>query len=904
MLALLLSSLVFSLGLATTSYASSVSLDYPLQDQLPPVARVGADFSWKISPHTFRSSANESLKYSASSLPHWLTFNDADLSFRGTPSKNDTGTDTVQLSAKDSSDSATSKFDLVVSDQAAPTLQHSIVEQFQLPNPSLSSVFTISPNSALSSHNPALRIPPGWSFSIGFQYDTFATSGDNIYYAASQADGSPLPDWMVFNAKSITFNGYTPKSNSSAPYTVPLALHGSDQEGYSASSLMFDIVVAAHDLSLTTSSLPTINITASTSFDVSLTSPADFTGILLDGKQIQPTDIVTIEVDTSYYSWLKYDTHSRTLSGDPPDDLDNGTLLPVTLTTNVNQTLETNVSLAVVPSFFTAAQLQPILVNPGQALNFSLASFYSNNSGLKISNGPDSDVNLTAAFDPKDATNFLTFDVTSGLLNGTIPSPSGGTNYSHISVTFTAYSRDTHSTSHTSLPISLSASDFAHQNKAAGLSAASRAKLLLGLKIAFGIIGGLLLFGLFFAGMRRCTRVEDTALQGEEGMKGYTEDEKRWYGIGNDAEGASLLFHFQAFSHFFAGTATGGLAGIRQAISRSLSSIVSPRIPSPSPKVLQDEPMSPGVMKKAIFMGKIRQTAGRKVSDTVKAVGDTCRRVVGSIGPAGGGGRTRRPIIGKPILVSHNNDPVHLTASPRHPEVSPFEDLDFSQYAPSGVSLSIAGSPSSSTGGRSIPRRRADFAPPGANGKSPVVLTTPPQAYRGHGSSIRRRSVDLESLVESMGSRSALSVQSEVAISRTERTSMRSVRSASAVSEQSAEPRASHSRRPSSSKPKPRPRLMPFTSSSRVPVPKMPQSYFTGDADPEEAAVESDSSGEKGRKKRVVSQMAKVFRSASTDRGLREGRDEAEQSTGDELSVGIQYVKALGADLPGMSFQA
>lgn len=122
-------------------------------------------------------------------------------------------------------------------------------------------------------------------------------------------------------------------------------------------------------------------------------------------------------------------------------------------------------------------------------------------------------------------------------------------------------------------------------------------------------------------------------------------------------------------------------------------------------------------MKKAVFMGKIRKTAGRKVSDTVKVVGDTCRRVVGSIGPAGAGaGRARKSLISKPVLMMHNNEPVRLTAgktpSPRHPEATPFEDLDFSQYAPSGLSLSIAGSPSSSTGDRSIPRHRADFAPP------------------------------------------------------------------------------------------------------------------------------------------------------------------------------------------------
>ncbi|KAH8081326.1 hypothetical protein BXZ70DRAFT_1012416 [Cristinia sonorae] len=879
----------FILVLVFSSYVSAddISLVYPLEDQLPPIARVGDPFSWTISRNTFVSASNHTLQYSSGSLPHWLAFDDADLVFHGTPTRDDKGSQAIQLTAKDSSDSATSRFNLFVTDQAGPTLQHSIVEQFQLPNPSLSSVFSLAPHSALRSKNPALRIPPGWSFSIGFQYDTFTTAGDDLYYAASMANGEPIPDWMVFNPRSITFNGYTPKQPSnSAPYTISLALHGSDQEGYSASSLLFDVVVAAHELSLATPSLPTINITADNSFSVSLTSPVDFTGVLLDGKQIQPSDITAIQVDTSYYSWLTYDTSSRTLSGDPPKDLDDGTLLPVTLTTNINQTLETNVSLAVVPPFFTSADLKPILVNPGQAVNFSLSPFYSNNSGITVGSGPDSDVNLTAAYDPKDASDFLTFDVASGLLSGNIPT-SGGNNYSHIGVTFTAYSRITHSTSHASLPISLSASDFAHQqHHASGLSAAARAKMLLGIKISFSIIGGLLLFGLFLAGMRRCTRVPDTALQGEEGRKAWTEEEKRWYGL--DADGHS----------------TRGLARLSRAISRSISSMISPRIPSHSPKVPPEAPLSPGVMKKGIFLGKIRQTAGRKVSSTVKVVGN----IVRSIGPSAGTGATksRKPIISKPVLMMHNNEPVHLTAgntpSPRHPEVAPFEDLDFSQYAPSGLSLSIAGSPSSSTGDRSIPRRRADFAPP--NVKSPEVLTTPPQVYRGHRNSIRRRSVDLESLVESMGSRSAMSVQSEAAImnSRGEKSmSMRSYRSVSAISVQSvADARASHSRRPSSTSKggKTRPRLVPFTSSSRVPVPKMPSSYFTGDVDPAEV-VESDNVIEavSPKSKRVVSQMAKVFRSASTDRGLREGKiGEGEGSTGDELSVGIQYVKALGAD--------
>ena len=73
---------------------------------------------------------------------------------------------------------------------------------------------------------------------------------------------------------------------------------------------------------------------------------------------------------------------------------------------------------------------------------------------------------------------------------------------------------------------------------------------------------------------------------------------------------------------------------------------------------------------------------------------------------------------------------------------------------------------------------------------------------------------------------------------------------------------------------------MPFTSAARVPVPKL-----------EDAA---NNPAGKGKKKRVVSQMAKVFRSASTERRFAQ---EGGEAGGDELSVGIEYVRALGGDL-------
>lgn len=817
---------VFSATLFCTSVFASVVVQYPLEDQLPLIARINTPYTWTISNNTFISTHNATLDYDTSDLPGWLTFDKATLAFHGTPSKSEEGSHYITLTAKesDSSDSDSSSFSLVVSSMPAPKVKHPVVEQFKLPNPSLSSVYLVSQNSALKSSVPALRIPHKWSFSIGFEYDTFASDAvENIYYAALQRDGSPLPDWIEFNSRSITFNGVTPTEHDErTPRSLSLALHGSDQEGYSGGSVLFDIFVAEHELSLSTTSLPTINVTADTEFSVSLNSPADFSGVLLDGEPIQPSQIVAMEVDTSYYGeWLEYDTESRTLSGTPPAGMDNDEddpVLPVMITTTVNQTIETNVSIAVVPSYFTAPTLQPVLIQGGQPWTFSLAQYFSNATAP----GERSDVSLSAAFEPDNSTQFLTFDPSSATVSGTIPN--NFTDYSHITLTFTAYSHITHSTSHTSLPISLTPSDYAHAHDKTGssLSAATKAKLLLGLKIAFGIIAGLVLFGVSLAAFRRFARVQDSALLGEEGQRAWTDEEKKWYGIGIEVEGKDIGTELRRVrtrlgnGSVYSGSSLG----------------------------------TPAVMSKAEFFARVR-SAARHVSDTVRNVGSTNKKT--------------RPVISKPTLIMAEDGRIANADDP-------FDDSHATSYVPSasgwtGASLSIPGSPSDSTGERSIPRRRPDFGPPGRS-PSALLLATPPQTYvskthaYAHGAPLSR-----SSSVDSDGD-SAHTHATEAVVQRAR--SVRSVRSAASMVSFSGDPGV------------PTPRLVPFAA-ARVPVPKSSQDQPVAGAGPV-------------RTKRVASQMAKVFRSMSTEKRF----SQAEGMPGDDLSVGIEYVRALGDDVDGL----
>lgn len=886
------------------SAVSSVSVLYPLDDQLPPIARINAPYSWSFLPNTFLS--DDPLSYSASVLPDWLSFDPATRSFSGTPSANDGGTPKITVTAStnnsSNSDSASSSLTLCVTPYPAPELHIPIEQQFDAKNPSLSSVFVIHNSSSLHGSRPALRVPPKWSFSIGFDYRTFSAK-NSLYYAARQVDGAPLPDWIDFNERAITFNGVTPPpQNLTGPHVVSLVLHASDQKGYSAATVEFDLVVAAHDFSLVTDSLPTINVTAGQEFQFTLNSAVDFSGVLIDGESVAPSNITSLDIDTSALEgWLRYDAGSKTLSGEPPSDFTRG-VLPVILTSSVNQTLHTDVALAAVPSFFSTDNLAAIMASPGDTLTFDLDQYFSNNSGL----GKGSDVELTAVFDPLESGDYLSFDSSSSTLAGTIPS---NLSYQHIAVTFTAYSHVTHSTSHATLPISLSSSDYKNQhNKSGGhgLSPAARRKLMLGLKIAFGIICGFVGIAIIFAVLRRCSRVPDTAIMGEEGVRAWTADEKRWYGIGIEVNGEKYTPSPPSRGYGWSeGIVTRSSSnqqtqgdGIGATVSRVLTRTLSNISRNRSPLSPVGHPQSPTMIKKVEFVGKVRATA-RLVSDKYRRVVSGPKRPTiskptliltserGHDGP-GGHGHARTDIDGLPLT-----NPAGLL-SVRDLRMGVLDDSAMGQYAPSALTgTSMTNSPSSSTDARSIPRRRADFAPP-------KVITTPPEAHL-EGTVCR----SLDSLADSLATDSSTRThEAEAVVQRATRAA--SVLSFPAVHHHAESPMVLETARP---------RLVPFTSAARVPVPKMPSSFFSHDTaagrsgaakgggqGAGESEGQEQGQGQGATTKRVVSQMAKVFRGSQ----YREREShvpvqalalaQVAGESADELTAGIEYVRALGDD--------
>jgi axial budding pattern protein 2 len=796
---------------------SSISVPIPLNAQLPPIARVDKPYSWTFAEGTFLSARNASLVYSASALPTWLSFNSATRTFSGTPALDDEGKPRIKVLATDpeASNSVSSSWSLCVTPNPPPVvLSKPLSSQLKSQdNPSLGSVFVLSDGiSALQrTQYPTLRIPPGWSFSIGFDGDTFMGM-DDARYAVLQADGSPLPSWITFNPDEITLNGVTPRLDEfSNPY-LSLALHFSDRSGFSVASELFDVVIAAHELHAPMGGLPMINIT-STTLDVLLNSQFYFDGVLVDEAPLDLQNLVSLEIDVSQYSWLHYDAESRRLAGQLPGDFDtrNATILPVALNTVYNQTLHTQVKLASAPSYFSQDPLPQISAASEKDLHFNLTPFFSN--------ATLGDVDLTASYEPADAGSYLHFDTASAVLSGSIPSP-GKIDYNLVTVSFYAYSRLTHSISHTSLPISFNPTDPEHTQPSTGsLFRGPRKRLALGLAIALALLGGLLVLGLLLAALRCFARPPDSALTGEAATRAMTESDRQWYGIGDmdqveDRNNAEKGY----------GTRTNGQLGeLGIGLPRAMT------FASSNDERLLD---SPGQLSKAEFLGRLRATV-RKVSNRYRG--------------------TRKSAISRPVLVLDAGDS-RVLGTPLTPEIPALAGYEPMGYSGMGTTTSsLRGSPSSSTGDRSIPQRRADFAPPRVPAPAPVAIH------------VASRSLDSD--ISLASDSSARTHAAEAVVQHAARA--RSVYGARNGQQPRANNRDDHVGRA---------RVVPFTA-GRMPAPREgPTGTETGAPPPA----------------RVSSLSASVVRAVIQPSQQELGAIGASEA--DELHVGLRYVRALGED--------
>ena len=221
---------------ALVLYAQAApTLQYPLMEQLPPVARIGQPFVFDIFTTTFNSP--NPITYTTSQLPAWLAWNQPSLAFYGTPAASDEGQQEITITADDGSGTVSSTFVLIVSKYSIPGVHQAFTTQLADPSSRVISSAVALPG------NTGVSIPPHWSFSLGFAMDTFRLSftkptNGHLFISARCRGMMGLPSWLDFNNETMVFDGVSPLSGS---YTVVVS--GTDYWGYQGAQTSFVIEV-------------------------------------------------------------------------------------------------------------------------------------------------------------------------------------------------------------------------------------------------------------------------------------------------------------------------------------------------------------------------------------------------------------------------------------------------------------------------------------------------------------------------------------------------------------------------------------------------------------------------------------------------------------------------------------
>lgn len=180
----------------------------PIPDQ---TAEVSAAFSVDV---TEFFADTDAITYATSTLPTWLTFNQATQVFSGTPATGDVGTTNITVTVTDTGGlTASDTFALtVVAANASPILVTPI------PNQTLDVAAALNLNVSSNFSDP---------------------DGDSLAFTATRSNGTALPGWLSFNQTTATFTG-TPSASDVG--TVSITVSARDPSNATVTDT-FDIVV-------------------------------------------------------------------------------------------------------------------------------------------------------------------------------------------------------------------------------------------------------------------------------------------------------------------------------------------------------------------------------------------------------------------------------------------------------------------------------------------------------------------------------------------------------------------------------------------------------------------------------------------------------------------------------------
>ena len=363
--------------------SAAVTVNVQLADQLPPLAHVKQHYDWQFLAETFTSSSGGDLSYSIQGLPDWATFDERQLRIPGDPTKSIRGDESheVQVTAKDGSDEASSSFQLITISAPAPSLKTSLKDQ--LPEAASMGLGNMLPNKVL-------HMPLGWSFSVGFDGDTFVLpEDDRVYYSTYLEGARPLPEWLVFNEEEMTYSGIAPTDAGPNGTMFDIVLFASNRRNSGGPSSSFQIFLGNGVITLnnTAAALPVANVTEGDTLQYHI--PPEL--FLLDGfsrKQEQFSFALGDEAP----SWVSFDPASNNLTGKAPfnaknKDIQNSTF-PLLISYPNARNTSVNLTLSVYPSPFTQVNLPNVTVQSGKDFKISMNSYLRDDSvSLNVSFG-------------------------------------------------------------------------------------------------------------------------------------------------------------------------------------------------------------------------------------------------------------------------------------------------------------------------------------------------------------------------------------------------------------------------------------------------------------------------------------------------------------------------------------
>ena len=280
--------------------AANPTLDFPVNAQVPPVARALQPYIFVFSESTF-TSTDGPLSYRISEQPTWLQLISGTRTFSGTPGLEDVGAASFELVAADNKGSTSTNVTLV-------TLAMSDLAVVQ---PVLPQLAKAGPTSGPAS----LLLHPLQEFTLGIDAGTFTNTNSNTEFYAVSANNTPLPNWVQFDSSSLAFSGTSPPlvSSTAAPQIYGIKLVASDVVGFSEASIDFQLVVGYHILT-STDQYQAINIVPGEQF-----SSTEFRNSLtLDGRIVGDSDITSVISDGP--NWSHLNASSVCLRGIPPAD--------------------------------------------------------------------------------------------------------------------------------------------------------------------------------------------------------------------------------------------------------------------------------------------------------------------------------------------------------------------------------------------------------------------------------------------------------------------------------------------------------------------------------------------------------------------------------------------------------